>query len=144
MGFFGIFLIWFINPLGVMFHSKSRACSFAPCAIIGLLIFIHGIMKTQILSKVSLCIFHNANHYKNNQNDQKQVNWSHFEQNIYLVYSLIHRPIWTLISSFLVIFLCYSVMKALILNMDWYAYGMILMTVKTLETVISGFGVPSQ
>ena len=24
------------------------------------------------LSKVSLCIFHNANHYKNNQNDEKK------------------------------------------------------------------------
>ena len=79
--FFGIipwFLKWFTNPLGVMFHNKSSVCSFTPCAIFQpLIIFCHSITKTQTLSKVPLCIFHDANHYKNNQNDHKQVNWSH-------------------------------------------------------------------
>ena len=42
----------------------------------------HNVMKTQILSKVSFCIFHDANHYKNNQNDQRQVSWSHLNSRI--------------------------------------------------------------
>ena len=50
--FLGIFLIWFINPLGVMFHQKS-VCNFIPRAIFGkLIVFRHGVTKTQILSKV--------------------------------------------------------------------------------------------
>ena len=57
-----------------MFHSKSSAYSFNPFAIFGpLIIFGQGVTKTLILSKVSLCIFHDANRCKNNQNNQKQV-----------------------------------------------------------------------
>ena len=33
----------------------------------------------------------------------------------------------------MVIFPYHSVQKTLILNMDWYDYGMILITIKTLE-----------
>ena len=69
-GFLGIFLIWFVSPL---FLIKSSVCSFSPCVVFRpLVIFRHGV-KTQILSKVPLCIFHDANH-KSSQNDQTQVN----------------------------------------------------------------------
>ena len=57
-----------------MFHNKSSVCNFSTCVIFGpLIIFHHDVTKTQILSKVSFCIFYDANNYKNNQNDQKQV-----------------------------------------------------------------------
>ena len=110
----------------VIFHSKSSVCSFSPCMTFEqLIIFRHSITKTQILSKVSLCIFHDANHYKNNQNDQKQVNWSHLNM-ISFNGDFFGSP--------KVIFPCHGITKTLILNMDWYACGMILMTVKTYET----------
>ena len=38
-GFLGIFLIRFVSPLGVMFHSKSSVCSFTPFVIFGPLVF---------------------------------------------------------------------------------------------------------
>ena len=80
--FFGISLMWSVSPLGVLFHSKSSVCSFTLCVIFGPLIFFrYSVTKTQILIIVSLCIFHDANQYKNNQNDQKQVNWSHLKVN---------------------------------------------------------------
>ena len=69
-----------------MFQNKSSTCSFTFCAIFeSLIIFRHSVTKTQILIKVSLCIFHDANHYKNNQNDQKQVNWNHLNINLILM-----------------------------------------------------------
>ena len=47
--FLGIFLMWFVIPLGVMFHSKSSVCSFTPWVIFGPLIFLcHVVTKTQI------------------------------------------------------------------------------------------------
>ena len=109
------FLMWFTNPLGVMFHNKSSVCSFTPCAIFQpLIIFCHSITKTQSLSKVPLCIFHDANHYKNNQNDHKQVNWSH-SNHLNFIKS------WFFFISDMVIFPCHSITKTLILNMDWYS-----------------------
>ena len=113
----------------VVFHSKSNVCSSTPFSIFGpLIIFRNSITKTQILSKASLWIFHDTNHYKNNQNDKKQVNWSHL--NINFISRLFFGPL-------MVIFQCHSIKKTLILNMNWHAYGMILMTVKTLETTDS-------
>ena len=89
--------MWLVSPLRVMFHSKSSICSFTNCMIFGPLIFFrHDVTKTQILSKVSLCNFHNANHYKSNWNDKKQVNWSHLNINFiewWFFGSLDHFPI---------------------------------------------------
>ena len=108
-----------------MFHNKRSVYSFTPCAIFGpLIIFRHGITKTQILIKVSVCIFHDLNHYKNNQNDQKQVNWSHL--NISFIQ-------WWFFLFMMVILPCHGVTKTLMLNMDRYVYGMILLTVKPLQ-----------
>ena len=62
-GFLGIFAMWFISPLGVMFHSESSVYSFTSCAIfVWLIIFRHSVTKTQILSKVSLWSFYDASH----------------------------------------------------------------------------------
>ena len=48
-----------------------------------LIIFHHSVTKTKTLSKVLLCISHDKMHFKNNQNDQKEVNWSPFEHQFY-------------------------------------------------------------
>ena len=57
--------MWYASLLGVMFRSKRSVCSFNTCLIFRpLIIFRHSILQTQIMSKASLCIFHDANHYK--------------------------------------------------------------------------------
>ena len=68
--------------MGFIFHRKNSVCSFT-CASFGPIIaFRHSQTKTQILSKVSFCMFHGANYNKNNQNYQKQVDWSHSDINV--------------------------------------------------------------
>ena len=65
------------SPCCLTFPSwRATKTKNLPVAPFGpLIIFRHRIPKTQILSKVSLCIFLDTNHYKNNQNDQKQVSY---------------------------------------------------------------------
>ena len=45
----------------------------------------YDFLKTQILSKVSFCIFHDANHYKNIQNDKKTSELEPFEHQFHLM-----------------------------------------------------------
>ena len=91
-----------------MLHSKSSVRNFTPCVIFGpLIISRHAITETQILSKLSLCIFLYANHYINNQNGQKKSELEPSEHKFPLM----------------VIFWMHDghghdIMKTLILNMD--------------------------
>ena len=114
------------SPCCLTFPSwRATKTKNLPVAPFGpLIIFRHRIPKTQILSKVSLRIFHDTNHYKNNQNDQKQVSY---------------------FGSLMVNFPFHRTMKTVILNMDWYAYEMInLWQLQHRKPVIQGFGVTSQ
>ena len=118
------------SPCCLIFHHgaiKTKNLPVAPCSpcvIFGpLIISRHRILKT-LLSKVSFCIFHDTNHYKNNQNEQKQVSY---------------------FGSLMVNFPFHGTMKTLILNMDWYAHDMInLWQLQHWKPVIQRFGVISQ